>query len=53
MRDYDVKLQRDLQYIIHDRLEFYDEIQKEESIKLLYEVDERIEAAKSILRKEI
>lgn len=51
--EYDTKLRRDIQYIIHDRLETYDEIQKVESVKMLNEVDERIEAAKKTLRAEI
>lgn len=50
---YDEQLRRDLMYIIHDRLERYDDIQKDEGVRMLNEVDDRVDGAKDELRQDI
>jgi len=50
---FDVKLRRDMMYNMHEQLEEYDEIQKDEAVKMLHEVDRRVEHAKAELRVDV
>lgn len=49
----EAKLRRDMEYSFHQRLEEYDEIQKEEGIKMLQVAEDYVTAAKAELRVDI